>query len=142
MTRRTGAWLADHLARSKASAYADQKVEQAIPVLTEVAPPGKYRNVQTGAYASKREARRAAELKLMEQAGTIRNLREQVPYLLIPSQYDGNKCVERSIKYVADFVYEDGPTTVVEDSKGLRTRDYILKRKLMLFVHKVAIREV
>ena len=69
-------------------------------------PPGatalKYGNVQTDGYASKREAKRAAELKLLAKAGKIRRLREQVPFLLIPEQEHERKCV-----YIADFVYEE-----------------------------------
>ena len=43
---------------------------------------------------------------------------------------------------VADFVYVENGEKVVEDTKGMKTRDYIIKRKLMLYVHKVRIREV
>ena len=96
----------------------------------------KYRNVPTGGYHSKKEAGRASELKVGEALGDIRHLREQVEYLLIPKQ-DG----ERAVKYVADFVYEQDGATVVEDCKGMRTPDYVIKRKLMLFVQKIRIRE-
>jgi hypothetical protein len=107
--------------------------------------PSKYRNKPTGGYASKREAQRAAELGLMLKAGTIRNLRAQVPYILIPKQ-DG----ERACSYLADFVYAepipyDGLSPawgeVVEDCKGYRTEVYRIKRKLMLMVHGIRIRE-
>lgn len=95
-------------------------------------------------YDSKREAGRAAMLRLMASAGSISDLREQVRYTLIPSQYVNGKCVERSVMYIADFVYVDNATgeTVVEDTKGFRTKDYIIKRKLMLWVHGIQIREV
>lgn len=45
--------------------------------------------------------------------------------------------------YIADFVYTDAATgkLVVEDAKGMRTRDYIIKRKLMLYIHGIKIRE-
>lgn len=110
--------------------------------------PSKYRNKPTNGYASKKEAKRAFALKLMEEAGQIRNLLEQVPFLLIPKQ-DG----ERACTYVADFVYEewclDASTIparqqwleVVEDCKGMRTDVYRVKRKLMLMVHGIKIRE-
>ncbi len=105
---------------------------------------GKYKNIKTGKYASKREARRAEELKLLLEAGIIRNLREQVPFLLVPKQ-DG----ERSCSYVADFCYDEARQlpqgmrwcAVVEDCKGMRTPLYILKRKLVLLVHRVKIKE-
>lgn len=89
---------------------------------------------------SKKEARRLQQLQLMEKAGAIRALRTQTPWILIPKQAG-----ERDCKYLADFEYDertdDGWHHVVEDSKGRRTRDYIIKRKLMLFVHGIKIRE-
>jgi hypothetical protein len=80
----------------------------------------------------------------MLQAGLISNLREQVSYTIIPSQKDSTgKVVERACKYIADFVYTDGHgNTVVEDTKGFRTAEYIIKRKLMLFVHGIRIKEI
>jgi len=102
----------------------------------------KYRNRPTGGYSSVKEARRAAELRLLERAGKIMGLREQVPYVLIPNQYKGDKLLERAVTYVADFVYEDmAGDTVVEDVKGVRTDAYIIKRKLMLWTQGIAIRE-
>lgn len=95
------------------------------------------------AYDSKKEAKRGGELLLMQRAGMIHNLRRQVKYELIPAQYVDGKCVERACNYVADFIYiDDQGNTVVEDTKGFRTKDYIIKRKLMLFRHGVAIKEV
>lgn len=88
--------------------------------------PSKYRNKRTNGYASKKEAARAQILKAMEINGEIQNLREQVPFELIPKQ-DG----ERACKYIADFVYERGGQTVVEDCKGFKNRVYLLKRKLL-----------
>lgn len=54
----------------------------------------------------------------------------------------GAKIVERAVKYKADFVYKENGETVVEDTKGVKTKDYIIKRKLMLWVHGISIREV
>ncbi len=106
----------------------------------------KYRNKPTDGYHSKREARRAAALRLMEEAGQIRDLREQVEFLLIPRQTRPDGTAERSCSYWADFTYDEWASgewrRVVEDVKGVRTREYVLKRKLMLMVHGVAIREV
>lgn len=93
-------------------------------------------------FDSKREARRYLDLRAMEIAGQIQNLRLQVKYLLIPSQRIDGKVVEREVTYVADFVYDQNGETVVEDSKGHRTKDYIIKRKLMLSVWGIQIREV
>src|SRR5688572_20318869 len=107
----------------------------------------KYRNVKTDGYDSKREAKRAAELKLLQQAGQIDGLREQVTYELIPAHYEDGKCIERACKYIGDFEYyviKDGEiqALVVEDCKGFRTPEYVIKRKLMLQVHGIRVREV
>ena len=103
----------------------------------------KYHAQKSGGYASRKEHRRANELKLMQRAGMISNLREQVSYDLIPAQYDDKgKLLERACAYVADFVYTDGQgNTIVEDTKGLRTDVYRIKRKLMLHVHGIKISE-
>ena len=109
----------------------------------------KYRNCPSGVYASRKEARRAAQLRLMQQQGLITDLREQVSYTLIPAQYRNapngkHTLVERSCRYIADFVYTDNASgqTVVEDTKGVRTKEYIIKRKLMLHVHNIQIHEI
>ena len=84
-------------------------------------------------FDSLKEARRYQELRLLERAGKIADLRLQVPFFLLPAQRDENgNVVERAVKYIADFVYtgEDGKT-VVEDTKGIKTPAYIIKRKLM-----------
>jgi MoaA/NifB/PqqE/SkfB family radical SAM enzyme len=105
------------------------------------------------------EYKRLAEhLKLLEKAGQISELRRQVPFELIPAQYetierygirgqrlkDGKRCIEKSVVYNADFVYTENGKTVVEDTKSeaTKTKDYILKRKMMLFFHGIKIREV
>lgn len=109
----------------------------------------KYGNRRVGTHASKKEHARAATLNLMQRAGLISNLREQVPYELIPAQYEQQDVkkkilIERSCRYIADFVYTDNATgrTVVEDTKGFRTKEYIIKRKLMLHVHGIRIKEI
>lgn len=113
----------------------------------------KYGNKPTGTHASKKENKRAALLNLWQRAGLISDLREQVPYELIPAQYvecgtdpkgkPVRVCVEKSCKYIADFVYTDHQgALVVEDTKGFRTKDYIIKRKLMLYVHGIRIKEI
>lgn len=105
-------------------------------------------------FDSKKEAARWQELKFLEQAGEISYLQRQVKYVLIPSQYEVSgytrtgkekrRLVERECSYVADFVYHDlaSNEVVVEDVKGFRTNDYIIKRKLMLHVHGIKIVEV
>ena len=112
------------------------------------------------AFDSKKEANRWAELKILEKAGKIEDLRRQVKFVLIPAQYEDStevyqrgankgkpkkgKLIEHEAAYIADFAYRDKETdrTVVEDTKGFRTKDYIIKRKLMLERYKIRIREV
>lgn len=107
----------------------------------------KYKNVKINGYDSKKEYYRSNELKLLQRAGEISGLQEQVPYELIPSQWEvvngKRKCTERAVKYLADFQYIDRDgNLIVEDTKGNRTKDYIIKRKLMLHVHGIKIKEV
>lgn len=101
-------------------------------------------------FDSRKEANRWMELKYMERAHLIHDLQRQVPFVLIPAQRDeSGKVIERECKYVADFVYiaHDGKTgweKVVEDTKSpaTRTKDYIIKRKLMLRTYGIRIKEV
>ena len=119
----------------------------------------KYRNrkVKTSdgiVHASQLEADRWMQLKLLERAGKIVNLKRQVKYILIPAQYEPStigkrggvkrgKLLERECSYVADFVYQDNLGVLhVEDTKGVRTKDYVIKRKLMLSVYGIRIKEV
>ena len=94
-------------------------------------------------FHSGKEARRWKELQLLERAGYITELRRQVRYLLIPTQYDEDgKCIERSCNYYADFVYRDKTgKVIVEDAKGYKTQDYIIKRKLLLQIYGIRILE-
>lgn len=113
-------------------------------------------------FDSKREADRYDELVILEKQGIIQNLEWQKEYLLIPAQYktveqygkrgtrikDKRILLERQVTYVADFVYEKDGETVVEDSKGYRNPSsapyakFVLKRKLMLWIHGIRIVEV
>ena len=94
-------------------------------------------------FDSQREYNRWRELILLVKAGEISNLSRQVKFELIPSQRIGKKVVERACRYIADFVYIDKyGRLVVEDVKGYRTKEYIIKRKLMLYIHGIQIREV
>ena len=103
----------------------------------------KYQNRPTGGYSSVKEARRAQELKLLRDGGQIRNLREQVPFEIIPEQRANGVVLERKCRYIADFVYEQDGREIVEDVKSepSKTKEYRIKRKLMLLVHGIRIRE-
>lgn len=120
----------------------------------------KYSNQKTTVdgitFDSKKEADRYCELLFLLRAGVISNLELQKKFELIPAQYetferygkkgqrlkDGKKCVENSITYIADFVYTENGKTVVEDTKGMKTKEYIIKRKLMLYIHGIRIKEI
>ena len=95
---------------------------------------------------SKKEALRLYELLMMEKAGLIKDLKRQVKFVLIPTQRVDGKVVERECYYMADFVYLEKVAPgkwerVVEDTKGFRTKEYRIKRKLMLKEHGVIIKE-
>lgn len=114
-------------------------------------PKSKYGNrkvvTEDGTFDSEKEYRRWRELKLMERAGEIYELKRQVPFVLIPTQKDEHgKVVERELKYIADFVYlaNDGTgwRRVVEDVKGLKTEVYRIKKKMMLYRNGIRIQEV
>ena len=95
-------------------------------------------------FDSKREAARYAALALLARAGEIRNLRQQVAFEIIPAmRIPGDARATAATRYIADFVYEAGPDweMVVEDSKGMKTPEYRMKRKLMWHVHGIAIKE-
>lgn len=91
-------------------------------------------------FDSAREAKRYTRLRAMEDEGKIQHLRLQVPFELVPSfECDGVKY--RGMKYIADFVYYRDGKQVVEDTKGVKTAEYKLKKKLMAYVNHVNIEE-
>ena len=103
----------------------------------------KYNNKKTVVdgitFDSMREAKRYSELKLLELGKCISDLRLQVPYELIPAQLGGIR-KELPTKYIADFVYFDNELnkTIIADTKGVKTKDYVIKRKLMkLMGHEI-----
>lgn len=93
-------------------------------------------------FDSKREAKRYAELRVMERSGEITDLQRQVPYVLMPKQVNEDGKTERVVIYRADFVYRRDGKTVVEDTKGMKTKEYVLKRKMMLYFHGITIHEI
>lgn len=110
-------------------------------------------------FDSRKEARRYIELQWLLKAGTIKDLRRQVRFVLVPAQREPDeigprggrkpgKLIEKEVAYMADFVYTDTETgeTVVEDVKGYKGGGayavFSLKRKLMLYVHGIRIREI
>jgi len=112
-----------------------------------------------GTFDSKKEYAFYLALKNRQKNGEISNLQRQVKYVLIPAQYGPGeivqrgankgklkkgKLLERECSYYADFVYVENGEVVVVDIKGMSKRlaDYVIKRKLMLYVHKIKIVEV
>lgn len=99
----------------------------------------KYGSKSVNGYDSKKEALRARDLKYELHAGLITDLDEKPVYELIPKQ-DG----ERPVTYKPDFRYFRDGVMVVEDVKSPATRkkeSYVIKRKLMLFIHGIKILE-
>lgn len=112
-------------------------------------------NIDGVEFDSMKEYWRFAELKQMQAEGKITGLQRQVKYILIPAQREPDtigkrggvkkgKLLEREVAYYADFVYRlaDTGTLIVEDTKGMRTTEYIIKRKMMLYFHKIRIKEL
>lgn len=115
-------------------------------------------------FDSRKEGRRYLELLDLEALGVITDLKRQVTFELVPNQYEDvptgevykqgaktgqpkikRRVAEYAIKYIADFVYTDERgNMVVEDVKSpaTRTEAYILKRKLMLYIHGIKVQEV
>lgn len=97
-------------------------------------------------FDSKKEANRYIYLNQQKKAGLISNLELQKKFVLIPKQTDGKKTVERECAYYADFFYIKDGETVVEDVKGYRNGQayalFTIKRKLMLYVHGIRVKEV
>ena len=112
-------------------------------------------NIDGDVFDSMKEYWRYIELKHMQADGKITDLQRQVKYILIPAQREPDKIgkrggvkkgklLEREVAYYADFVYRlaDTGTLIVEDTKGMRTTEYIIKRKLLLYMHGIRIKEL
>jgi hypothetical protein len=118
------------------------------------APPtpkrSKYRNVKTlvgsERFDSKREADQWIELRQRERNGEITNLRRQVPYTLYAAQRDETGTltgVALSVcEYLADFDFYENGAHVVQDAKGIKTKEYLLKRKFLELQEGIVIREM
>lgn len=111
-------------------------------------PRSKYGNQKTEVngvkYDSKKEAKRAEQLELQQRLGIIKNLERQKKYVLQPSfKFAGHTI--REIAYVADFVYTENGEQIIEDVKSPITRKnpvYKLKKKMMMYVHGIEVKEV
>ena len=134
-------WLRQRIERAKAAGVVTtHKIEDG-------KKGSKYRNSVTrtedGVFPSKKEALRWGELRLLEKAGKIRNLKRQVRFVLAPAVMLYGRQIP-ALRYYADATYEEAPDWefVVEDAKGYRDKTYKVKRHLMMSVHGIEIREV
>lgn len=110
-------------------------------------------------FDSVKEANRYKELKVLERAGLVHDLQLQVKFKLIPAQREWTdettasgkpkkgKILEHECSYVADFVYKNRyGLQVVEDVKGYKKGEayalFAIKRKLMLWIHGIRVKEV
>lgn len=101
----------------------------------------KYHNKKTVldgiTFDSKKEARRYSELRLLEKCGAISNLQLQMRFEILPKDILG-----QALYYVADFVYLDNGEQIVEDTKGVKTPVYKIKRRMMYKVYGIKIKEI
>lgn len=118
----------------------------------------KYRNKRVEydgkVFDSLKEKRRYCELQILQGQGIISDLRLQVPFELLPAIYEEvtielktktktkMKLVQRATTYVADFVYVMDGKEVIEDTKGFRTKEYELKKKMMRALLGIDIHEL
>lgn len=109
--------------------------------VTVILPDGKEHK-----FDSAKEARVYNDLLLRQKAGEIQDLRLQVPYELIPKQILSTGKTERKVAYIADFVYTENGETKVVDVKGYRKGQayavFVIKRKLMKFIHNIEVTEI
>lgn len=107
---------------------------------------------EEGVFDSRKEYKRWCELKILEKAGKITDLQRQVCIELIPCIREPDiigkrggrkrgKVIERKASYIADFSYVEDGRHIVEDTKGVRTKDYVLKRKILLWRYGIKVRE-
>ena len=105
----------------------------------------KYYNVKTTidgiTFDSKKEAARYCELKLLEQGKVISDLQLQPKFEIQPEYIKNGKKV-RPIEYIADFSYKENGRFIVEDVKGKRTKEYLLKKKLVEYKYDFTIKEI
>ena len=92
-------------------------------------------------FDSQKEKNRYIGLKQLERLGVIQNLQRQVKYELQPSFKLNGKTI-RSITYIADFVYIQDGVEIIEDTKGFRTKEYLLKKKLFEYKYQKEIKEI
>lgn len=128
MSGYTEEWLRDYQAKRRGL-----KIE-----IVDSPKPNKYSAIKTEVdgiiFDSKREATRYQDLRYRQAAGEISDLKLQVSYPLV---VNGVKIAT----YRADFEYLEGEQKITEDAKGCKTPTYRIKKKLMLAIYGIEIRE-
>ena len=98
----------------------------------------KYHNIRTEVdgivFDSKKESARYSDLKLLLQAGAISDLKLQVSFPLVVND------VKIGV-YRCDFAYDENGHRKIEDVKGVKTKEYVIKKKLMLALYGIEIFE-
>lgn len=92
--------------------------------------PASERTMDGFCFASKAEMHRYWELLQLQRAGHIHELELQPPFVLVEPFTDSHGHKHRGVKYIGDFAYKEQGQSVVEDCKGVRTREYRIKRQL------------
>lgn len=105
-------------------------------------------------FPSGKEAERWLFLREAEKRGEISGLQRQVKFELLPSFYKEEivhlktkdkikrRLFQNPVSYIADFVYQKDGQTVVEDTKGFRTKEYVIKKKMMYALKGIEIQEI
>ena len=93
-------------------------------------------------FDSLKEASRYKDLKIMERSGQISMLTLQPKFTLVTSQRNADGKTERPVVYIGDFLYQENGHWIIEDVKGMKTPEYVIKRKLMLERHGITVREI
>jgi len=97
----------------------------------------KYSNVKTSTdgitFSSKKEAKRYQDLRWLEKAGSIKDLKLQVKFEIYPRLTTEHGVIINKRSYIADFVYYDNQIKnyVIEDSKGYQTKEFRMKWRQM-----------
>jgi hypothetical protein len=131
----------EKLGRLFAKMALDPKLRPALQkVIVDAKRPHKYGakavTIDGIRFASTKEGKRYAELKLLAKAGEINSLTLQ-------PEFDFKVNGKKIFTYVADFSYFDRKDReIIEDVKGVRTPVYLLKKKLIESYHDIEITEI
>lgn len=86
-------------------------------------------------FDSKKESLRYLDLKRKQELGQISDLELQ-PSFELQEKFKRDGKTYRPIVYVADFRYIENGKVIVEDVKGFKTKEYQLKKKMLLYKYE------